>query len=144
MGGTNKDGMSRADKNKMNRANKGKIDGANKGGIGGANKSKATGANIKIDKKASIEVIGSTDNSIDNRDKVTNWRIDLIGLVFAALAAADYARNSNLATHKKTASNTTISTLDKFFAIFATLANTIFKRESKVCKSNLFLFAANH
>ena len=40
--------------------------------------------------------------------------------------------------------NAATSTLDEFFAIFAAIANITLKKESKVGKSNLFLFAANH
>ena len=64
--------------------------------------------------------------------------------MFATFATANYADNSNLVVLEGTSSSATTFTSDKFLTTFATLANTILERKSKVCKSNPFLFAANH
>ena len=64
--------------------------------------------------------------------------------MFAAFATIDFANNSNLAIFEGTPSSAATSTSDEFLATFAALANTTLERESKMCESNPFLFAANH
>lgn len=64
--------------------------------------------------------------------------------MFVALTSANYSSDSNLVVLKKILLDAAISISDKFLATFATLANTTFKKDPNVCKSNLFLFAANH
>ena len=139
VGGADKDGLSMIDK----------------GGIGGINievgvwvgeadKDGVGGVDIEAGKKTGAGAVGSTDNSTDCDGKVIDLHVGLAGLAFAALAAADCADNSNLAVPEGTPSGAATSTSDEFLATFAALANTTLERESKVCESNPFLFAANH
>ena len=139
----------------MGRAGKDGLGGTDEGGVGGTNiearvwvdgadKTGVGRANIEARKKAAVEAIASTDNSADDDNKVTDQHTGLAGLAFAALAAANCADNSNFAVLEETPSSAATSTSDKFLATFAALANTTLERESKVCESNPFLFAANH
>lgn len=99
--------------------------------------------NIKADKKASARAITSTDNNADSSGKVTDQYTSLADFVFAALAAANCVGDFNLVVPEKIPSGATISTSDKFFTTFATLANTTLEKEPNMCKSNTFLFVAN-
>ena len=136
-----------ADKGGLGRTDEGGVGGTDIEagvGVGGADKGGVGGADIEAGKKAGAGAIASTDNSADGGDKVTDRHAGLAGLAFAALAAADCADNSNLAVPEGTPSGAATSTSDEFLATFAALANTTLERESKVCESNPFLFAANH
>ena len=125
----------------------GKVDKTNiktRFGLGKANKSKTGGASIETKKKAAAGDIANTDNSANGGGKVTDQCAGLTDLAFAALAAANYAGNSNLVVPEKTPLGAATSIFDEFFTIFAAFANIILERKSMMYKSNLFLFAANH
>ena len=139
MGGANKGELSRTDESKVDKTNI-------KVGVrvGKANKGDVSGANIKVGKKADARVITSTNNNTDGGSKATDKYAGLADLAIAILATADCADNSIFAVPEETPSGAITSTSDEFLAIFAVFANTILERESKMYKSNLFLFAANH
>ena len=139
--------MGRANKGRLGETDEGEVDGTNIKagvGVGGADKGGVGGADIEAGKKAGAGAIASTDNSADGGGKVTDRHAGLAGLAFAAFTAVDCADNSNLAVPEGTPSGAATSTSDEFLATFAALANTTLERESKVCESNPFLFAANH
>ena len=96
------------------------------------------GADIKAGKKAGVGAVANINNNADGGGKITDRHADLVGLVFAALTAANYADNSNLAVPERTSSGAATSTSDEFLAIFAAFTNTTLEKESKVCESNPF------
>ena len=139
MRGANKSGLGKIDK--------GWMDGTNiEAGVGfvGADKGGTGAANIQVCKKAGARVITSNDNSIDSSGKITNWRARLAGFAFAAFIATNYIGNSNLDVFKGIFLGAVTFTPNEFLATFAAFANITLEKELKLCKSNLFLFAANN
>ena len=139
--------VGRADKGGLGGTDEGGVDGTDIEagvGVGGADKGGVGGADIEAGKEAGAGAVASTDNSADGGGKVTDRHAGLAGLAFAALATVNCADNSNLAVLEGTSLGAATSTSDEFLATFVALANTTLERESKVCESNLFLFATNH
>lgn len=136
----------------MDGANKGGVDEADEGGVGRTNKGRAGGvdkgeadeAHIDAGKKTGVGAVTSINNSVDDGNKVTDRRTGLVVLAFSALAAANCAKNSNLAIFEGTALGAATSILDEFLATFTALVNITLEREPKVCESSQFLFAVNH
>lgn len=69
---TNKGGLGKINKAGVSRVNKSEISQVDKSEIGETNNSRIDGANIKAGKKTSVGVIASTNNSINNDNKVIN------------------------------------------------------------------------
>lgn len=78
-----------------------KLDGANKNEISRANKSKISEANIKTDKKTGANTVASIDNNRNGANKVINWHISLINLIFAAFTITNNFGDFNLVIPKK-------------------------------------------
>lgn len=123
---------------------KSRIGMVNKNRMSKANKSRIDKTNIKASKKASARAITNTDNSTNDSNKVIDWYTSHVDFAFTVFAAANCIYDSNLIVFKKTPSNITTFTFNKFYATFAIHANTTLERKLNISKSNLFLFAINH
>lgn len=89
-------------------------------------------ANIKANKKTPRRTVTRTYYSVYSVGKVTNQYAEVASLAFGILAIANCNSNSHLAISKITLLDAAISTLDKFFAIFAAFANITLKKSKTV------------